>query len=289
MYVVAGVSGQTGAATARALLAQNLPLRVIVRDAEKGKVWADKGAEVAVADIGNADALATALNGATSAYLLNPPAYGAENPFAEAERRADVFAGAILGSDVARVVVLSSISAHLPAGNGIIHTNHILEKRLSNLVKPVTFLRPGYFFENWGHVLASARADGFLPSMLSPLHRAVPMVAVADIGAVAARLMQETWIGRRIVELAGPTNTSPEAVATAIAVALGTDVKALAVPREAWAGVFAGGGMSPRTVEAFIDMFDGFNNGAIRFEGGEPRRGMTTVSSVAKALVSEHL
>lgn len=288
MYVVAGVSGQTGAATARALLAQNLPLRVIVRDAEKGKAWADKGAEVAVADIGNADGLATALNGAASAYLLNPPAYGTENPFDEAKRRADVFARAILGSDVARVVVLSSISAHLPAGNGIIHTNHIFEKRLGDLAKPVTFLRPGYFFENWGHVLAPARADGVLPGMLSPLTKAVPMVCVADIGALAANLMQETWIGRRIVELAGPTNTSPETAAAVIGAALGKDVKALAVPREAWAGIFAGSGMSPRTVEAFVDMFDGFNNGTIRFEGDEPRRGVTTMATAAKALVAEH-
>ncbi|MDI5929176.1 NmrA family NAD(P)-binding protein [Rhizobium leguminosarum] len=289
MYAVAGVSGQTGAATARALLAQKLPLRVIVRDAKKGKVWADKGAEVAIADIDNANALAAALNGATSAYLLNPPAYGAENPFDIAERRADVFARAILGSDVARVVVLSSISAHLPAGNGIIRTNHILEKRLGDLAKPATFLRPGYFFENWGHVLAPARTDGVLPGMLSPLTKAVPMVCVADIGALAARLMQETWIGRRIVELAGPTNTSPETAAAAIAAALGTDVKALAVPREAWAGIFAGGGMSPRTIEAFIEMFDGFNNGTIRFEGGEPRRGATTMATAAKALVADHL
>jgi uncharacterized protein YbjT (DUF2867 family) len=125
--------------------------------------------------------------------------------------------------------------------------------------------------------------------MLSPLSKAVPMVSVADIGALAARLMQETWIGRRIVELAGPTNTSPETAAAAIAAAIGTDVKALAVPREAWAGIFAGGGMSPRTVEAFIEMFDGFNNGTIRFEGGEPRRGPTTMATAAKALVADHL
>lgn len=286
MYVVAGVSGQTGAATARALLAQNLPVRVIVRDADKGRVWAEKGADVAVADLGDAAALTVALNGASAAYLLNPPAYGANDPFSVAEVRAKIMAQAIAQSDVGKAVVLSSISAHLPDGNGIIHTNHIVERTLGDLAQPITFLRPGYFFENWAHGIDIARDKGILPTMLSPLTRAVPMVAVADIGALAAKLMQETWIGRRVVELAGPTNTAPEMVASLLGQALGKPVKPVAVPRLEWLDIFIGGGMSHRTAQAFVEMFDGFNGGAIRFEGGEPRRGRTSVTEALDALLA---
>lgn len=288
MYVVAGVSGQTGAATANALLAQNLPLRVIVRDAEKGRAWAEKGAEVAVADLSDPGALTAALNGASAAYLLNPPAYGADDPFAAAKARAEVLAQAITASDIGKVVVLSSISAHLPAGNGIIHTNHIVEKGLGDLARPVTFLRPGYFFENWAHGIEIALAEGVLPTMLSPLARAVPMVAVADIGALAARLMQETWIGRRVVELAGPTNTTPEAVASLLGQALGKPVKPVVAPRPKWLDIFTSGGMSARTAQAFAEMFDGFNDGTIRFEGGEPRRGQTTAALALEGLLATH-
>ena len=286
MYVVAGVSGQTGAATAHALLARNLPLRVIVRDAEKGKAWTEKGADVAVADLGDAAALTTALNGASAAYLLNPPAYGAEDPFSVAEVRAKILAQAISQSDVGKVVVLSSISAHLPEGNGIIHTNHIVERTLGDLSKPVTFLRPGYFFENWAHGIEIARVKGILPTMLAPLTKAVPMVAVADIGSLAAKLMQETWIGRRVVELAGPTNTAPETVASLLGEVLGKPVKPVAVPRLEWLDIFIAGGMSHRTAQAFVKMFDGFNGGAIRFEGGEPRRGRTSITEALGVLLT---
>ena len=51
MYVVAGVSGNTGSVVADTLLAQKLPVRVVVRDEAKGAPWKAKGAEVAIADL----------------------------------------------------------------------------------------------------------------------------------------------------------------------------------------------------------------------------------------------
>lgn len=285
MFVVSGVSGKTGRATADALLAAGLPVRVIVRSADKGRPFAERGAEVAVADLGDVDALKSALDGATAAYLINPPAYGEADPFAIALRLADGFARAIEQSDLARAVVLSSISAHLSAGNGIIHSNHLIEQRLGGLAKPVTFLRPGYFMENWAHVMGPVLSDGVLPSMLD-LDRPFPMVAVADIGALAAKLLTETWIGRRIVELEGPTRVTPVAVANALGEALGRPVKAIAVPREARAGILAASGMSERTASAFVEMYDAFNDGTIRYEGGQPRRGETRLAQSAAALAA---
>jgi uncharacterized protein YbjT (DUF2867 family) len=285
MYAVTGVSGQTGAATANALLAAGLPLRVIVRDENKAAPWAKRGAEVAIADISNPKALISALAGVTSVYLLNPPAYGAEDPFAVAAEMAEVFLEAIERSDIEKALVLSSISAHLSRGNGIIHTNHIIEKRMVAAAKPVTYLRPGYFHENWSQVVEPARLQGVLPSMLAPIDKPVPMVAVRDIGATAAKLMTETWFGRRLVELAGPSNTMPMMAAKFFGDALGKPVTAVPVPREAWEGIFTQSGMSERTVAAFIEMFDGFNNGTIRFAGKLPRRGPTTFAASAAAMI----
>ena len=72
-YVVAGVSGNTGRVAAQVLLDAGERVRVVVRDAAKGEAWRAKGAEVAVADLGDASALAAALSGAKGAYLLLPP------------------------------------------------------------------------------------------------------------------------------------------------------------------------------------------------------------------------
>ena len=47
-------------------------------------------------------------------------------------------------------------------------------------------------------------------SFLQPLDKPVPMVATADIGREAAKLLQESWTGRRVVELEGSAPRDPE-------------------------------------------------------------------------------
>ena len=57
MLAITGITGQVGGAVARTLLAAHQPVRAVVRDAAKGRTWADKGCDVAVADMNNAAAL----------------------------------------------------------------------------------------------------------------------------------------------------------------------------------------------------------------------------------------
>ncbi|TIU87402.1 MAG: NmrA family protein, partial [Mesorhizobium sp.] len=53
MHVVFGANGRAGGETARALMADGEPVRVVVRRPEQGKAWAALGAEVAVASLDN--------------------------------------------------------------------------------------------------------------------------------------------------------------------------------------------------------------------------------------------
>ena len=79
LYAVAGVTGNTGAAAADALLERGAGVRVIVRDPQKGEKWAARGAEIAVADLGSAHALTDALTGTDGAYLLSPPDFNTDD------------------------------------------------------------------------------------------------------------------------------------------------------------------------------------------------------------------
>src|SRR5206468_11745289 len=113
MYAVAGASGHTGAALARALLDAGEHVRVIVRRNDAGTAWRARGAEVAVADLADAVALTAGLRGMQGAYLLNPPSYTVPDPFASAAAIGRAFAQAIAESGVPRSVVLSSVGGHL--------------------------------------------------------------------------------------------------------------------------------------------------------------------------------
>lgn len=288
MYVVAGVSGNTGAATARTLIEAGERIRVLVRDAAKGESWARQGAEVAVADLADAAALTAALSGARGAYLLNPPSYTAEDPFADAGAVADAIARAVTAARLPKLVVLSSVAADRSSGTGLIATNRMLEQRLAGIGLPVTFIRAAYFMENWAEVAGVAAAEGVLPSFLAPLDRAIPMVATADIGRVAAEALRQDWAGQRVIALQGPASYSPNDVAAAFARALGRPVQAVAVPESGWAEVLSQSGFSARTIAGFAELMRSVNSGHVDFgsdPAAEPRRGREPIDTVVAALV----
>ena len=56
------------------------------------------------------------------------------------------------------------------------------------------------------------------------------MVATADIGRVAAVILQGQWSGRRMVELEGPKRVTPHEIAATFAKLLGKPVRAEIVP-----------------------------------------------------------
>lgn len=285
MYAVAGVTGNTGAAVADALLAAGERVRVIVRRDAGGAPWRARGAEVAVAALDDAPALAAALRGCAGLYWLNPPAYGEADVFAMAAARARVLRAALAEAGVGRAVVLSSVGAHQARGTGIIRTSHVVEAGLAGIAAPVAFLRGRYFFENWGAVLGAARGDGVLPSFLGPADRPIDMVTAPDIGAAAVALLRgPAWTGARRIELASFT-ASPAAVAAALGAALGRAVAPVIVPREQWAGVLAGAGFAPPVVEAFVAMYDGILAGVVAPEpGAERATGQTGLAAAAAAL-----
>jgi len=286
MFAIAGVSGQTGSAVATKLLAAGEKVRVIVRREEAGAEWKARGAEVAVADLADAAALTAALRGTSAAYLLNPPSYQDADPVARATAVGRAIAHAVDASGIGRAVVLSAVSAHLAAGNGIIATNHALEHALAGVKTPTASVRAQYFFENWAHVLQPVKDAGMLPTFLGPIDHRFPMVAVADIAdQIVALLRGPSWQGRRVVELSS-FEASPAEVAKAFGAALDRSVDPLVVPREQWSGILAGNGFSQASVAAFVEMYDGINAGVVAPESGrESVRGRTSLQQAAAALV----
>ncbi len=150
---------------------------------------------------------------------------------------------------------------------------------------PITFLRPAWFMENFRWDVAAARESGSIMSFLQPLNKPVPMVATADIGREAAKLLQESWTGRRVVELEGPRRLTPDEVANIFAEVLGRRVSMDTVPRETWEQLFKSQGM--KNPKPRIRMLDGFNEGWIEFENGEAgsRKGEVALKSVLQTLV----
>lgn len=280
MYVVSGATGNTGSVVAKTLLEKGLPVRVIVRSREKGAAFGELGAEIAVADLHDADALTEALQGGKVLYLMNPPSYQSEDRFVELEKVIGAFQTAIKNSALKKIVVLSSIGAQLSSGTGNILTAYKLEQAFGNLEIPVTFVRAGSFMENWNGVLETAKINGVLPSFFQPLDRKVPQVAAADIGRVVAEAMQEKTEGVEIKELAGFW-TSPEETAEVIGKVISKEVKAVPTPEDQWLDIMKNYN-SPKNAASMTEMFKGFNSGDIKFETENRIAGKITVEDYAR-------
>jgi uncharacterized protein YbjT (DUF2867 family) len=285
MFVVAGVSGNTGKVVAESLIAQGKPVRAVVRDAKKGEPWKARGAEVAVSELDDVRALTAALRGADGAYLLLPPRFESTHVRADNARRTAVLAEAVEASGVEHVVFLSSIGAQLTEGTGPILAVHDAEQALGRLRADVTSLRPAYFMENWGNALF-ALGQGVLPSFLIA-DRVVPMVATVDIGTTAAALLVEGGRGKRAVELEGPRDYSPSDVATALGRILGKPIAVQQGPEEAMPAALTGAGMNGEWARLFQEMTHAYNTGHATWEAGRTRvKGRTEIDVVLKALTS---
>lgn len=282
MYTIMGVTGQVGGEVARNLLAAGKPVRAVVRSAEKGQAWADKGCDIAVSDVDDVSALTSAFQNSTAVFILLPPDFSPEDGFPQTRKVIANLREALAAARPGKVVSISTIGAQATQPN-LLNQLQLLEKSLSTLDLPVTFLRPGWFMENCLWDIEPAVQQGVIPSFLQPLDKPVPMIATADVGRVAAELLQEQWFGKRIVELEGEEHVTPNQIAEAFSELLGKPVKMEAVARETWHDLFLSQGMSnpvPR-----MQMLDGFNEGWIRFEG-LPRKGRVGLKAVLKALLA---
>jgi uncharacterized protein YbjT (DUF2867 family) len=260
---------------------------VIVRDAAKATGFAQRGAEVVVADLHDERALTAAFQNAQAVYLVSPPDIHARDFIPDRKRLTQRIVDLLQSARVEHVVLLSSIAAQQTSGTGPILSVHNAEQQLRASGLPSTFVRAGYFAENWSSVLPVAKQEGVLP-VFFPSDVRVPTVAVRDIGPVAAQALLEgpRPRGVRIIELAGPTDVTPMDVADALSRLLGRQVKTAQAPLDAVVPTVTRFGISHNIAELFRDMYAGIADGHVRWEGaGESVRGSTGIEDALRPMI----
>jgi NAD(P)H dehydrogenase (quinone) len=285
MYAITGITGQVGDAVARKLLAEGANVRAVARDTRRAAPWVERGCELAIAEMSDAPALVRGFAGADGVFVLIPPIFDPSPGFAEAGAVISAVRDALAKTRPARTVCLSTVGAQARQPN-LLNQLAMMERELGTLDLPIAFIRAAWFMENAIWDVPSAR-EGTIQSFLQPLDHAIPMVATADIGAMAARLLQERWVGRRVVELQGPAPVSPNELAAVFGRQLGRSVRAHVVPREEWEALFRTQGMRNPTPR--MQMLDGFNQGWLSFEDGEDVEavtGTTTLETVVRGLLA---
>ena len=206
--VVTGSTGKQGGAVARRLLERGHKVRAITRDpnSSQAKLLAKAGATLVVASLEDTWAITKALEGATSLFAMTVPSGGSH-----AERRQGIVAADAAKAAGVHLVFTSVGSANRQTGLPHFDSKYEVEKHIAKIGVRATILAPVAFMENL-YFIKEQLANGIYAAALPPT-RTLAQIAIADIGAVAVRVLEDAgrFTGKRF-DLAGDELTGNDAL-----------------------------------------------------------------------------
>ncbi|WP_413987892.1 NmrA/HSCARG family protein [Labrys okinawensis] len=208
--VVTGATGKQGGAVVKYLLERGHEVRAVTRstDSAKARELANAGVRLVHASLEDTAALAKALEGATSFFAMTTPFEGGP----QAETRQGISAADAAKAAGVHLVFTSVGSANRQTGIPHFDSKYEVEKHIAKIGVRATVLAPVYFMENL-YFGTEQLAKGIYATPLPPTRR-LAQVAVADIGAVSVRLLEDPgrFAGKRF-DLGGDELTGNDVLA----------------------------------------------------------------------------
>ncbi len=208
--VVTGSTGKQGGAVARGLLERGHKVRAVTRDpnSSQAKSLANAGATLVAASLEDTAAITKALEGATSLFAMSTPFEGGT----QAETLQGISAADAAKAAGVHLVFTSVGSANRQTGVPHFDSKYEVEKHIVRIGVRATVLAPVYFMENL-YFGKEQLAKGIYATPLPPTSQ-LAQVALADIGAVAVRLLEDPgrFAGKRF-DLASDDLTGNDVVA----------------------------------------------------------------------------
>lgn len=199
---------------------------IISSSASKAAQITALGATPAIGSVNDVAFLAGTFKGADAIYAMIPNDLNSDN-FREHIGGVGInYAEAIKASGVKKVVLLSSIGAHIDGGTGPISGIHDVEQTFNQLDGvDIRILRPAFFYTNFFNSIAMVKHAGIIGANYPGSNTQV-MVHPRDIAEVAAFELQQPFTGKTIRYIASDERTLDE-----VAFALG---KAIGKPELKW-------------------------------------------------------
>jgi uncharacterized protein YbjT (DUF2867 family) len=264
MNIIVGASGNVGSSLVKELSEKNLPVRAVVRNAEK---VTEKGVDVRIADLFSSDQLIAAFDGGTSVFLITP-----ENPMShdiirETKLITDNYKKAIQKTGIRKIVALSSGGAHVNGNTGNLLMSRILEQTCDDVDGEKIIIRPSYYYSNWLAYLEAIKQSNVLPTFF-PEELKIDMNSPIDVGKFIAGVMTSNTSSedKKVFELAGPQKYSSSEVAQTFSKLLNKNIATQTMPRDQWRETLISVGFTENTASNLSDMTEAVINGTAVLE-----------------------
>ncbi|WP_392900095.1 NAD(P)H-binding protein [Streptomyces sp. LN699] len=259
MIVITAPTGNIGRSLLSLLLdsapAAGEELRVIVRDparlpdAVRGRV------EVITGSHGDAEVVDRAFEGADAVFWLVPPD-SSLTPQDAYSRFSGPAVKALAAHGVGHVVGVSALGRGTPLADraGLVTASLVMDDLIADSGVAYRALANPSFFENLLEESDSIRDKGVFADVVDG-DRKAPLVACADIAAVAAGLLLDrSWTGTDSVPVLGPQDLSPNDLARIMTEQLGRPVRYERQPLDELYTTLVGYGLNEAFVQGIVDM-----------------------------------
>ncbi|MGJ1265191.1 NmrA family NAD(P)-binding protein [Sphingobacterium spiritivorum] len=282
---ITGSLGNIGRFLTEKLLQSGHHVTVVSHSEDRKPEIERLGADAAIGSISDVVFLRNAFKDADAVFAMTPPNMGGIDIISNTVEAGKAMAKAIKESAVSRVVMLSSIGADLPDGNGPITALHHIEKAYAELEGvAVTFLRAGYFFTNFYNDILLIKTAGITGSNY-PSSTSIPLVHPFDIAMAAAERLEQPFTGKNIQYVISDFRT-----ARGVADVLGNEIGQPELPwieftdEEAFQGMMQAG-VPGEIAGLYVEMGAGIRAGKIQTDFknvGAPVTGQVKLEDFAK-------
>ncbi|MFC9125879.1 NAD(P)H-binding protein [Streptomyces sp. NPDC057099] len=273
MIVITAPTGNIGRHLLPLLLdsapARGEELRVVVRDPARLPDTVRDRVEVITGSHGDAEVVDRAFEGADAVFWLVPPdsslpPHDAYSGFTLPATKA------LAAHRVGHVVGVSALGRGTPVADraGLVTASLAMDDLIAGTGVAYRALASPSFFENLLEEADAIREKGVFTDTVAA-DRKAPFVAVADIAAVAARLLLDrSWTGTDSVPVLGPEDVSPDDLARVMSERLGRPVRYERQSLDDLRATLAGYGLDEAFVQGVADMKrakdDGLDAGVTR-------------------------
>lgn len=266
MIVITAPTGNIGRQLLPLLLesapARGEELRVIVRDPARLPDAVRERVEVITGSHGDPEVVDRAFEGADAVFWLVPPdsSLSPEEAYSGFTRPA---VKALVARGVGHVVGVSALGRGTPVADraGLVTASLAMDDLIADAGVAYRALANPSFFDNLLEEVDSIRDKGVFVDAADADRRA-PLVAVADIAAVAAGLLLDRgWTGRDDVPVLGPQDLSPDDLARIMTEQLGRPVRYERQPLDELYSTLVGYRLDEAFVQGIVDMKRAKNEG----------------------------
>jgi NAD(P)H dehydrogenase (quinone) len=266
MIVVTAASGQLGRLVVRHLL-ELIPadqIAVVVRDPARAAHPAEHGVEVRIADHDVPESLTSAFTPGDRVLLISG------NQFGRRLAQHDAVIDAAKTADVALLAYTSILGG--PATTFVVaDDHHATEMAIADSGLPYTFLRNGWYSENYTAQLANVLEGGAVIGT-APADSRLATATRHDYAAAAATVLAGAGHENQIYELSGDTAWSLQDYATEISRQSGKQITYQQVPIDRYRHILANSGVPEAMLAVFTDTENAIARGELATTTGDLSR-----------------